>query len=159
VIPNKVALADVLPNRKRGGEIRTLLAPSTVGATSGFLGVAILRPGEFISEHYHPYSEEFLYVVRGQLSLRLDDEPGELGGGESVLIPRFVRHRLENQGGEEVLAVFFLSPLAPRPELGHVDTEDPPGDGAQPTVGPSAPVSTAVSGANPRGAREGHGRE
>ena len=34
-----------------------------------------------------------------------------------------VRHRLMNQGTEEVAIVFHLSPLAPRPELGHVDTE------------------------------------
>lgn len=142
-MPYKVAPGDVVPNRKRGGEIRTLLAPSTVGATSGFLGVATLEPGEFISEHYHPYSEEFLYVVRGLLRLRLDDEPCEISAGESVLIPKFVRHRLENRTGEQVLVVFFLSPLAPRPELGHVDTEEPPGTGAPPLVGaPPAPAAT-----------------
>ena len=52
-------------DRRRGGELRVLLAPRTVGSTSGFMGVATLLPGERIAEHYHPYSEEFLYVVRG----------------------------------------------------------------------------------------------
>jgi putative monooxygenase len=28
-----------------------------------------------------------------------------------------------NEGQEEILLVFHLSPLAPKPELGHVDTE------------------------------------
>src|SRR5436309_1552674 len=34
-----------------------------------------------------------------------------------------MRHRFRNEGTEEVQMVYHLSPLAPRPELGHVDTE------------------------------------
>ena len=32
-------------------------------------------------------------------------------------------YRLVNVGGGPAVVVFFLSPLAPRPDLGHVDTE------------------------------------
>src|SRR3954454_18471554 len=66
-----VALRDVPPNRRRGGDIRLLLGPKTVGSTSGFFGVLRLEPGERVSEHYHPYSEEFLYVVSGRIRARL----------------------------------------------------------------------------------------
>jgi putative monooxygenase len=120
---SKVAVGDVAVNRRRGGEIRVLLSPKTVGSTSGFLGVLDLGPDEFVSEHYHPYSEEFLYVVRGQLVMRLAGEPVTLGPGESLMVPIGLRHRLENPGAEPAFVVFHLSPLAPRPELGHVDTE------------------------------------
>ncbi len=41
----------------------------------------------------------------------------------ALYIPIGVRHRLRNTGDEEAFAVFHLGPLAPRPELGHVDTE------------------------------------
>jgi putative monooxygenase len=34
-----------------------------------------------------------------------------------------MRHRLRNTGSAPASVVFHLSPLAPRPELGHVDTE------------------------------------
>lgn len=125
-----VSIDDVAPNRKRGGDLRALLTPTTVGATAGFMGVATLEPGEVITEHYHPYSEEFLYVASGQISLRLDGEELDVRAGTSVLIPRNVRHRLNNDGTEPVLVVFFLSPLAPRPELGHVDTEPAPAEAA-----------------------------
>jgi putative monooxygenase len=121
--PTKVARSDIAPNRKRGGDLRALLTPTTAGSTAGFMGVATLEPGEVITEHYHPYSEEFLYVSAGALSVRLDGEPMDLAAGEAVLIPKNVRHRLRNDSGEQVSIVFFLSPLAPRPELGHVDTE------------------------------------
>lgn len=126
-----VARADVPPNRRRGGDVRTLLSPATTGATSGFLGTVTLEPGEVVTEHWHPYSEEFLYCVRGTITVRLDGRPRTLRADQGVLIPIGVRHRLMNESGEAAFAVFSLSPLAPRPELGHVDTEPLPGE-AQP---------------------------
>ncbi|MDI5940480.1 putative monooxygenase [Micromonospora haikouensis] len=118
-----VAARDVPADRRRGGELRVLLGPKTVGSTSGFMGVAALAPGERIAEHYHPYSEEFLYVARGAITVDLDDRPVPLAAGEALLVPVNVRHRLRNTGEEPAEVVFHLGPLAPRPELGHVDTE------------------------------------
>ena len=63
--PRVVDLSEVEPNRRRGGDLRAMLTPATVGSTSGFMGVRIISPGERIAEHYHPYSEEFVYVVSG----------------------------------------------------------------------------------------------
>jgi quercetin dioxygenase-like cupin family protein len=110
-------------NTRRGAEIRVVLGPATVGSTSGFLGVATLRPGEAIAEHYHPYSEEFLYVTGGELTVDLDGEPMVVRAEQGIFVPVNVRHRLRNTGGQPATAVFHLGPLAPRPELGHVDTE------------------------------------
>ncbi|WP_446215469.1 cupin domain-containing protein [Micromonospora sp. IBHARD004] len=121
-----IAARDVAADRRRGGELRVLLGPKTVGSTSGFMGVAALAPGERIAEHYHPYSEEFLYVARGAITVDLDDEPVPLASGEALFVPRLVRHRLRNTGDEPAEVVFHLGPLAPRPELGHVDTEVAP---------------------------------
>jgi len=122
------SLDDVPADRRRGGQIRTLLSPRTVGSTSGFLGVATLGPGERIAEHYHPYSEEFLYVTAGAIVAELDDVPHLVREREGLLIRPNVRHRLRNPGVVEASAVFHLGPLAPRPELGHVDTESAPED-------------------------------
>jgi aromatase len=47
---------------------------------------------------------------------------------EGIWIPRNVRHRVSNERDALVRAVFQLAPLAPRPELGHVDTEPQPGE-------------------------------
>lgn len=122
----KVNVADVEPNRRRGGDIRLTLSPKTVGSTSGFGGVLFLDPDEYVAEHYHPYSEEFLHVIAGELELVLDGRPVALGPGDSILVAIGRRHRLVNVGRERAHVVFHLSPLAPRPELGHVDTEPPP---------------------------------
>jgi len=120
----KIRSVDDLPaDTRRGGDVRALLTPKTVGSTSGFMGVATIGPGDKISEHYHPYSEEFLYVVKGRIIARLDGTPHEIHERQGLLIPINVRHRLMNESDEEAFVVFHLGPLAPRPDMGHVDTE------------------------------------
>jgi putative monooxygenase len=126
-LAQKIAAADIAPNRRRGGDIRVLLSPKTVGSTSGFMGTLRLEPAEFVAEHYHPYSEEFLYVVSGAITVRLDGTPVELGPGEALMVPIKTKHRVENHHDEPAEVVIHLGPLAPRPELGHVDTEPLPG--------------------------------
>jgi putative monooxygenase len=101
-----------------------VLSPSTVGATSGFLGVALLGPGEYVVEHYHPYSEEFLFVIEGAVTVDLDGRPHPAAAGQGLMVPIGMRHRVRNTGDGGAQIVFHLSPLAPRPELGHVDTEE-----------------------------------
>ena len=132
----KVHVDDVAAVRGRGGDIRVLLSPRTVGATSGFMGVATLDPGQTIGEHYHPYSEEFLFVVRGCVLLRVDDGPElAVGADECVMVPRGAHHSLRNTGAEPAFAVFHASPLAPRPDLGHVDVAPVRADLLLPQVG------------------------
>jgi putative monooxygenase len=118
--------ADVPPNRRRGGDIRVLLSPTSVGATAGFMGTLTLEPGEIVTEHWHPYSEEYLYCQQGEVLVVLDGEQRRLGAEAAVHIPIGVRHRIVNDTGSPASFVFLCGPLAPRPELGHVDTEPSP---------------------------------
>jgi putative monooxygenase len=118
------SIDEAAADSRRGGDVRTLLSPKTVGSTSGFMGVATISGGDWISEHYHPYSEEFIYVVRGSITARLDGTPHQLKAGQALFIPIEVKHRLMNEGDEEAFIVFHLGPLAPRPDIGHVDTEE-----------------------------------
>ncbi|MGW2035660.1 cupin domain-containing protein [Streptomyces sp. NPDC001761] len=123
-LPKIVDLSEIEPNTRRGGDLRAMLTPATVGSTSGFMGVAIVQPGDRIGEHYHPYSEEFVYVLCGQLEVDLDGEPHPLRPEQGLMIPMNMRHRFRNVGNVEARIVFHLGPLAPRPALGHVDTEE-----------------------------------
>ncbi|MFH8737485.1 MULTISPECIES: cupin domain-containing protein [unclassified Streptomyces] len=146
--PRIVDLSDTEPNRRRGGDLRAMLTPATVGSTSGFMGLALVQPGERIGEHYHPYSEEFVYVVNGALEVDLDGETYELRPDQGLLIPINMRHRFRNVGDVEARMVFHLGPLAPRPSLGHVDTEETEGAEAGPGFITGGPDLTAP----------GHGR-
>jgi putative monooxygenase len=114
--PHLKSVDEMPADTRRGGDVRT-------GSTSGFMGVATIPPGDKITEHYHPYSEEFVYVVSGSIIVRLDGVRHEVKARQALLIPINVKHRLMNEGAENAFIVFHLGPLAPKPELGHVDTE------------------------------------
>jgi putative monooxygenase len=131
----KIAVTDVPVNRKRGGEMHILLSPLSVGSTSGFMGLAKLPAGERIILHRHPYSEEFMYVMSGTITATVDGEDIVVSAGEALMVPKDTPHRLRNTSGEEASAVFHSSPLAPRPDLGHVDMEEPIGPDNDPRVG------------------------
>nr|ABX71147.1 Lcz30 [Streptomyces sanglieri] len=132
--PVKISMADAPVSTRLGGAIRPLLTPKSVGASSGFLGTMTLQPGEFIAEHYHPYSEEFMFVARGEIVVRIDGEEIVARANEAVLVPKFGSHRYENRGTDLALIVFQMSPLAPSPEEGHVEVEKPPFPTATPPV-------------------------
>ncbi|WP_433324583.1 cupin domain-containing protein [Spirillospora sp. CA-294931] len=119
-----VAADDVEPNRRHGGAIRVLLSPSSVTTTAGFMALFDLEPGEHATEHYHPYSDEHVVVTAGELVVVVNGVETKLGPREAALIRRGARHRYENRGQERATAVLFLGPLAPRPDMGHVETED-----------------------------------
>jgi mannose-6-phosphate isomerase-like protein (cupin superfamily) len=87
------------------------------------MGVAVIEPGRSVPEHYHPYSEEFLYVVAGTLTVDLAGEPVLVRADEGMLVPVATWHRLRNMGTEPVRVVCHHGPLPPRPDLDRVDTE------------------------------------
>jgi putative monooxygenase len=119
-----VSAAECAPNTRRGGDLRTMLSPKTVGSTSGFMGMATVAAGDFVASHRHPYSEEFIVLVSGALLVQAGDEELELRPGQGLMVPTNVPHRLVNTAAREAQLVFHISPLAPRPDLGHVDLEE-----------------------------------
>jgi putative monooxygenase len=133
--PQIRSIDDMPADNRRGGDVRTLLSPKTAGTSSGFMGVATIAPGDWIAEHYHPYSEEFVYVVSGTLVAELDGgaDRREVPARSGLFVPINMKHRLRNEGDEDAFIVFHLGPLAPRPAIGHVDTEQ-----RQPAAAPAS---------------------
>lgn len=115
------SLADVPARTHRGGQLRLLFGPES-GCADGLFGVLDLLPGEEFGEHYHPFSDECLFVTDGTIVVGTDGDHVPLGAGEAIRIPRYVRHRLVNESGHPARVVFSLYGTAPAPELGHVET-------------------------------------
>ncbi|WET76808.1 cupin domain-containing protein [Amycolatopsis sp. QT-25] len=128
----RIRSADVPGSRRQGGHIRALLTPASAGTRAGFLAEAVLEPGETVSEHYHPWSDEHLLVVEGAVTLEIDGGTVELTTGDAGFVRRGARHTMRQHGDERARVVLFLGPLAPDPADGHVDTvpvphpDDPP---------------------------------
>lgn len=131
VDPQPVRAGDIEPSTRLGGRLRAVLTPGRVDATAGFLGTGELDPGQVVSEHYHPFSDEFLYFIEGSVEITADGEPLSVAAGQALLLRRGTRHRFL-AGAAGAHWVYVMTPLAPRPDLGHVDTE--------PAVNPAAAV-------------------
>ncbi|HLZ81049.1 MAG TPA: cupin domain-containing protein [Ktedonobacteraceae bacterium] len=108
----------------RGGQMHILLSPKTVETQTGFMGTLVLAPEEVYKNHYHPYSDEYLYVIDGEITITGDTNTITAQTSTGVFIPKNTPHRLQNTGDVNTVLVFFSTPLAPRPELGHVMLED-----------------------------------
>ncbi|GAA4321183.1 cupin domain-containing protein [Actinomadura luteofluorescens] len=120
----KVGAREVEPNHRLGGSIRMLLSPGTARTTAGLMALLELQPGERVSEHYHPYTDEHVYVSDGRLVLAVNGVEQVVDAREAVLIRRGARHGYENRSDRPATAVLFLGPLAPSPDMGHVEKSE-----------------------------------
>ena len=70
-------------------------------------------PGGVIGWHNHATQTETVYVLTGQSTLTLGENPVAFGAGHIVAIPPATRHTLTNEGVEPVeLLCFFTPPIA-----------------------------------------------
>lgn len=58
----------------------------------------VVKPGEKLSLQYHYHRAEHWIVVSGVANVTIDDEVKLIRENESIYIPRFAKHRLENPG-------------------------------------------------------------
>ena len=93
-------------------------SPRTVAVVNDY-DVRVARThGEF-TRHSHPETDEFFLVLRGSLTIRLDDRDVELGAGQAFVVPRGVPHQPVSADGAEIL---LFEPSAT------VNTGDNPGE-------------------------------
>jgi len=65
-----------------------------------------VAPGKGSLEYYTHQGQEFLYLIKGQLSIMLDDEEYKLGPGDSFYFESSIRHRWRNSGKSEAVVVW-----------------------------------------------------
>ena len=93
-------------------------SPRTVATINDYDVRVVHTKGEF-TRHRHPETDEFFLVLRGSLTIRLDDGDVRLGPGQAYVVPRGVAHQPVSPDGADVL---LLEPSAT------VNTGDNPGE-------------------------------
>jgi quercetin dioxygenase-like cupin family protein len=72
----------------------------------------VAAPGEGPPLHVHD-QDELIYLLEGQLRVRLEDDLHDAEAGSLVFIPRDVRHTWQNIGETEARFIVTLTPAAP----------------------------------------------
>jgi mannose-6-phosphate isomerase-like protein (cupin superfamily) len=78
--------------------------PRTVAVLNDYDVRVVKTRGEF-TRHSHPETDEFFLVLKGSLTIRLDDGEVVLGPGQLFVVPRGVQHQPVSSEGAEVLLV------------------------------------------------------
>jgi quercetin dioxygenase-like cupin family protein len=60
--------------------------------------------------HFHPHTDEAIYVAAGECTCRLGDREIRVPAGGFVFIPRGTPHTARNSGGGPMLGLIMISP-------------------------------------------------
>jgi mannose-6-phosphate isomerase-like protein (cupin superfamily) len=64
-----------------------------------------VEPGGRLSYQYHLNRSEAWTLVEGVGTITLNEEVKDYNAGETILIPKGVKHRIENRGQEQVVFI------------------------------------------------------
>jgi|TARA_A100001015_G_scaffold229430_1_gene259416 mannose-6-phosphate isomerase len=62
-------------------------------------------PGQRISYQYHNKRSEVWTIIDGEGYITLDGKVNKYSKGETVLIPKGIKHRIENKGSEKIIFI------------------------------------------------------
>lgn len=79
-------------------------SPRTVAAMNDYDVRVVKTRGEF-TRHAHPDTDELFLVLRGWLTIRMDDGNVDLGPGQMYVVPRGVPHQPVSVEGADVVLI------------------------------------------------------
>jgi mannose-6-phosphate isomerase-like protein (cupin superfamily) len=79
-------------------------SPRTVAVLNDYDIRVVKTRGEF-TRHRHPDTDEVFLVLRGTLTIRLDDGEVTLGPGQLYVVPKGTSHQPFSEAGADVLLV------------------------------------------------------
>jgi mannose-6-phosphate isomerase-like protein (cupin superfamily) len=79
-------------------------SPLTVALMNDYDVRVVKTRGEF-TRHAHPETDELFLVMRGELTIRMDDGDVRLGPGQLYVVPRGVPHQPVSVAGAEVVLI------------------------------------------------------
>jgi mannose-6-phosphate isomerase-like protein (cupin superfamily) len=137
------------PDKRIGAKI--LVDPAKVGPSISSMIHLTYLPGAHITSHRHVYVTEIIYVLEGNLTLRIGDEIKVLGPNSTAYIPAKSFHEYLNDSTDVVKFLQHYSPSGPEEEYRNwskpqdsavsASSEQAPGKAAGPEhiVAPSLP--------------------
>jgi quercetin dioxygenase-like cupin family protein len=73
---------------------------------------ATFPPETFVPPHFHPTQDEYVYVLKGELTLFDGDADHAAAAGDLLRLPLGQPHGLFNRSGQTVECLFWVTPMA-----------------------------------------------
>jgi mannose-6-phosphate isomerase-like protein (cupin superfamily) len=93
-----------------GAIVRELASPRNSPLTTHSLAEIRHPPGTASYEHFHTEAEEVYYVLGGQGKIRIDGQTQDIGRGDTVIIMPGQRHKLWQQGRNDLVLLVTCVP-------------------------------------------------
>lgn len=68
------------------------------------------KPGQAMTEHTHPFSNEYLTIIEGDAMISVGVESVLASPQQVIFVPREARHAIYNLGKTPLLVTGFMSP-------------------------------------------------
>ena len=94
----------------RGGRLELKVGGADTGGAYALLEFTIPPGGTGSPLHYHVATEETLYLVEGELTVRLGDRTARATAGSCILVPRGTVHTFKNTGAQPARLLIVVSP-------------------------------------------------
>jgi quercetin dioxygenase-like cupin family protein len=69
-----------------------------------------IAPGASIPDHYHKWEDQTFHIIEGQLEIKIGDEVGAVGRGDSIHCPRGVSHYMKNISKTQAKLISYIFP-------------------------------------------------
>ncbi len=102
------------PDQRIGAKL--MIDSARVGPTLSALQHLTYLPGAHVKPHRHVYVTEVVYVLKGNLTLRIGQETKVMGPDTTAYIPPQTFHEYRNDGPEVCQFLQFFSPSGPEEE-------------------------------------------
>ena len=79
-----------------------------LGLENLVISMTVLHKDKSTIGHFHNDTEEIYFFVKGEGEIQLDDKREDVTGGDIVLIPRGIFHRVFNKGKGDLTFLSFF---------------------------------------------------
>lgn len=128
------------PDKRIGAKI--LVDPAKVGPSISSMIHLTYLPGAHIGSHRHVYVTEVIYVLEGNLTLRIADEIKILGPNSTAYIPAKSFHEYLNDSTDVVKFLQYYSPSGPEEEYRNWSKPSESAASASASLAPAKPAAT-----------------
>jgi len=96
--------------RTANGHVIVKVSPEVSGSQSASMGMQIIAPGCYVSEHSHTPNEEILFCYSGKGMVIVDGVGHPFVPGTTVYAGPNAKHKIVNDGPEELKMVWVYMP-------------------------------------------------